>query len=46
LLLLKGQRRREVAGMRYAELNLGNRSWTIPGERSKNGDRPSSRCPS
>ena len=38
LLLLTGQRRREVAGMRYAELDLNNRAWTIPGERSKNGN--------
>lgn len=38
LLLLTGQRRAEVAGARYTEMNLGNRSWAIPGERTKNGE--------
>ncbi|MSX01593.1 MAG: DUF4102 domain-containing protein [Actinobacteria bacterium] len=38
LLLLTGQRRSEVAGMRWAELDLRSTSptWTIPKERSKN----------
>jgi integrase len=37
LLLLTGARRDEVAGMRWSEINLGARTWTIPKERSKNG---------
>jgi integrase len=37
LLLLTGQRLREVAGMRWAELNFGEETWTIPNERTKNG---------
>jgi integrase len=37
LLLLTGARRDEVAGMRWSEINLGARIWTIPKERSKNG---------
>ena len=36
LLLLSGQRRNEVAEMRWGELDLDNREWLIPGERSKN----------
>jgi integrase len=36
LLLLTGQRRGEVAGMRWAEINREKRLWTIPRERSKN----------
>ena len=36
LLLLTGQRRNEVAQMRWEELDLDNRKWTIPAERSKN----------
>jgi integrase len=35
LLLLTGQRRDEVAGMRWEELE--NSLWTIPGNRTKNG---------
>ncbi|MBP6879144.1 MAG: tyrosine-type recombinase/integrase [Phenylobacterium sp.] len=31
------QRRGEVAGMAVTELDLDQRTWTIPGERSKNG---------
>ena len=36
LLLLTAQRRDEVAGMRWEELDLANRVWTIPRERAKN----------
>lgn len=39
LLLLTGQRRTEVTGVRKAELQLDGAEpvWTIPGERTKNG---------
>lgn len=39
LLLLTGQRRSEVTGIRKAELHLEGHDpvWTIPGERTKNG---------
>jgi integrase len=37
LLLLTGQRREEVRGMREAEINLAEALWTLPGERTKNG---------
>ena len=36
LLALTGQRRDEVAEMRWSELDLGARLWTIPRERAKN----------
>ena len=36
LLLLTGARRSEVAGMRRGELDLAERTWTIPAARSKN----------
>ena len=36
LLLLTGQRREEVTGMRWRELNLNQAEWEIPRERSKN----------
>ena len=36
LLLLTGARRDEVAGMRWSEISLNERSWTIPKDRSKN----------
>ena len=36
LLILTGQRRGEVAGMRWAELDLDNALWTMPRERTKN----------
>ncbi len=36
LLLLLGQRRSEVAEMRWSEVNSKMREWTIPAERSKN----------
>jgi integrase len=37
LLLLTAQRRSEVAGIEWAELDLAKKLWTIPKERSKNG---------
>ena len=37
-LILTGQRRDEVAGMRWSELNLDSRLWTIGKERTKNGE--------
>jgi integrase len=37
LLLLTAQREVEVAGMRWSELDLDERVWTIPGARVKNG---------
>ncbi|WP_234729722.1 tyrosine-type recombinase/integrase [Acidocella facilis] len=36
LLILTGQRRTEVAGMRWAELSPDRRTWTIGAERAKN----------
>lgn len=37
LLLLTGQRRGEVSGMRWSELDFENAIWTIPARRAKNG---------
>jgi integrase len=37
LLLLTGARRDEVAMMRWSEVDLGKRLWTLPSERTKNG---------
>jgi len=37
LLLLTGQRRTEVAGMTWAEIDLAAALWVIPKERTKNG---------
>ena len=37
LMLLTAQRESEVAGMRWSELDLDGRTWTIPGARAKNG---------
>lgn len=37
LLALTGQRRSEVSGMRWSEVDLKSRLWTIPSSRSKNG---------
>jgi integrase len=37
LLLLTGQRRQEVGGLRWAELDLDRALWRLPGERTKNG---------
>lgn len=39
LLLLTGQRRAEVGGMRWSEVDLDAKVWTIPPERAKNGVR-------
>jgi integrase len=36
LLILTGQRRSEVAGMKWSELDLPNKLWTIPRVRVKN----------
>jgi integrase len=36
LLLLTGQRRTEVAGMRWSELDIEKRLWTLPADRTKN----------
>jgi integrase len=37
MLVLTGQRRGEVAGMRWQELNFDAKTWTLPKERCKNG---------
>jgi integrase len=37
LLILTAQRRDEVAGMRWSEIDATRALWTIPGERAKNG---------
>ena len=37
LLTMTGQRREEVGGMRWSELDLDAAHWTIPGDRTKNG---------
>lgn len=37
LLALTAQRRGEVVGMRWSELDLASALWTIPGSRTKNG---------
>jgi len=37
VLLLTGQRRDEVAGMRCDELDLVNKTWIVPSDRSKTG---------
>jgi integrase len=37
LLILTGQRRSEVAELRWAEIDLEKRVWTLPKERAKNG---------
>lgn len=37
LLILTGQRRDEVAGMTWAEVEQDKRQWLLPGTRSKNG---------
>jgi integrase len=36
LLILTGSRRDEIAGMRWPEFGIDNRTWTLPGERAKN----------
>jgi integrase len=37
LLILTGQREREIAGMRWPEVDLSQRLWTIPAGRMKGG---------
>jgi integrase len=37
VLLLTGQRRNEVAGMRWSEVDLRGALWSLPAERCKNG---------
>jgi integrase len=37
MLVLTGQRRNEVSEMTWDEIDLGQGTWTIPAERSKNG---------
>ncbi|MBX3564835.1 MAG: tyrosine-type recombinase/integrase [Sphingomonas sp.] len=37
LLLATGQRRGELANMRWSEIDFTQKTWTIPAERSKNG---------
>jgi integrase len=37
LLILTGQRLREVSELRWAEIDLENRVWLLPRERAKNG---------
>ncbi|MDE8654057.1 tyrosine-type recombinase/integrase [Novosphingobium album (ex Liu et al. 2023)] len=37
LLILTGQRRSEVAGMSWTELDRASSTWTIPADRAKNG---------
>lgn len=37
MLLITGQRREEVAAMRWSEINLAAKAWTIPASRAKNG---------
>ena len=37
LLILSGQRRAEVAEMRWSEIDLEKRLWTLPSQRAKNG---------
>ncbi|TGD63363.1 site-specific integrase [Tabrizicola sp. WMC-M-20] len=41
LLILSGQRRSEVAEMRWSELDLDKRLWTLPSVRAKNGKQHS-----
>lgn len=36
LVILTGQRRGEVAGMQWSEIDLTNATWTIPAKRAKN----------
>jgi integrase len=36
LLMLTGQRAREVAGLRWSEISIATATWTLPAERSKN----------
>ena len=45
LLLLTGQRRNEVSGMTWAELDLDKALWRIPGGRTKNDEPRRFRTP-
>ena len=38
MLLLSGQRRNEVAGMTWGEIDLDKKLWTLPGGRTKNDE--------
>ena len=38
ILILTAQRRGDVAGARWSEIDLDARRWAIPGERTKNGN--------
>lgn len=38
LLIATGQRREEVAGLHWEELDRAAREWQLPGERTKNGE--------
>ena len=38
LLITTGQRREEVSGMQWQEVDRNERMWTLPGARSKNGE--------
>lgn len=38
LLILTGQRRDEVAGLRWPEIDMVAKRWLLPAERSKNGE--------
>lgn len=38
LLITTGQRREEVSGMRWEEIDRGELLWTLPGTRAKNGE--------
>lgn len=38
LLFATGQRRDEVAGLNWQELDRASATWTLPGDRSKNGE--------
>jgi integrase len=37
MMILSGQRRNQVAGMRWREIDRTNSTWTVPGERMKMG---------
>jgi integrase len=38
LLIVTGQRREEVSGLQWQELNRSEAEWTLPGVRTKNGE--------
>jgi len=44
LLLLTFTRKKELVGMKWAELDLERAEWTIPAERMKMQSRTSCRC--